>query len=421
MYRFQLLAIDTVGESEIESLNALKHGILSSDKLLKNLNIQESDNRIILQDTQAEVSITISMVDTSQVLNDLIDAAFIVSLEGENSETIEAMRTPLLVHLRKRLLFSNLRILIDDVSANIAQSIYPIINDVELRLRKYLMQFFIQKVGVNWWQLTAPRPFIEKVNSRRFKFKDLSEYVTLDVSLIDFDDLGELIYKHNTGFQRSEALIEKIKQVNTIEELRLLKSELENNYTRFFKETFQDKDFEKKWLSMIDVRNRVAHNSYFTNDDLRFAQSLHNELVAIIENAETQITSFRFSIEEQQIIRERTIQMAAENEEESEIRTGPTGLKILGKIQLPESQTTKIITEDDLVDELYNALEKAKHENYPYLGLKYFVTKYLSDKGYATGPSYALVNILKDKGFVDFYDVTPPGLSYPVKALRIER
>jgi hypothetical protein len=216
MYRFQLLAIDTVGESEIESLNALKHGILSSDKLLKNLNIQESDNRIILQDTQAEVSITISMVDTSQVLNDLIDAAFIVSLEGENSETIEAMRTPLLVHLRKRLLFSNLRILIDDVSANIAQSIYPIINDVELRLRKYLMQFFIQKVGVNWWQLTAPRPFIEKVNSRRFKFKDLSEYVTLDVSLIDFDDLGELIYKHNTGFQRSEALIEKIKQEDGI-------------------------------------------------------------------------------------------------------------------------------------------------------------------------------------------------------------
>jgi hypothetical protein len=172
---------------------------------------------------------------------------------------------------------------------------------------------------------------------------------------------------------------------------------------------------------MIDVRNRVAHNSYFTNDDLLFAQNLHNELVAIIENAEVQITSFRFSVEEQQIIRERTIQMAAENEEESEIRSHPTGLKILGKIQLPESHMTKIITEDDLVDELYNALEKAKNENYPYLGLKYFVTKYLADKGYATGPSYALVNILKEKGFVDFYDVTPPGLSYPVKALRLER
>jgi uncharacterized protein with HEPN domain len=421
MYRFQLLAIDTIGESEIESLNALKHGILSSDKLLKDPQIHESDNRIALHDQQSEVTISISMVDTSQVLNDLIDAAFVISLEGENAMVVEGMRTPLLIHLRKRLLFSNLRILIDDVSANIAQSIYPIINDVELRLRKYLMQFFIQKVGVNWWQLTAPRPFIEKVNSRRFKFKDLSEYVTLDVSLIDFDDLGELIYKHNTGFQRSEALIEKLKQVNTIEELHQLKKELENNYTRFFKETFQDKDFEKKWLAMIDVRNRVAHNSYFTNDDLLFAQNLHNELVAIIENAEVQITSFRFSVEEQQIIRERTIQMAAENEEESEIRSHPTGLKILGKIQLPESHMTKIITEDDLVDELYNALEKAKNENYPYLGLKYFVTKYLADKGYATGPSYALVNILKEKGFVDFYDVTPPGLSYPVKALRLER
>jgi len=421
MYRFQLLAIDTIGESEIESLNALKHGILSSDKLLKDPQIHESDNRIALHDQHSEVTISISMVDTSQVLNDLIDAAFVISLEGENAMVVEGMRTPLLIHLRKRLLFSNLRILIDDVSANIAQSIYPIINDVELRLRKYLMQFFIQKVGVNWWQLTAPRPFIEKVNSRRFKFKDLSEYVTLDVSLIDFDDLGELIYKHNTGFQRSEALIEKLKQVNTIEELHQLKKELENNYTRFFKETFQDKDFEKKWLAMIDVRNRVAHNSYFTNDDLLFAQNLHNELVAIIENAEVQITSFRFSVEEQQIIRERTIQMAAENEEESEIRSHPTGLKILGKIQLPESHMTKIITEDDLVDELYNALEKAKSENYPYLGLKYFVTKYLADKGYATGPSYALVNILKEKGFVDFYDVTPPGLSYPVKALRLER
>ena len=34
---------------------------------------------------------------------------------------------------------------------------------------------------------------------------------------------------------------------NTQEELNILKQELQGNYTKYFKEAFQDNNFEKKW------------------------------------------------------------------------------------------------------------------------------------------------------------------------------
>jgi hypothetical protein len=150
----------------------------------------------------------------------------------------------------------------------------------------------------------------------------------------------------------------------------------------------------------------------------------------IISNAESGIDEFRFSITEQEAIREATIEAF----EGSDFKLGELntesriGLKVLGKINLNQSinddsnEGDRIITEEQLLKELDKSETiTANSDNFQYLGLRSFVTRILANKGYATGPTYALVNILKDKGVIEIYEVTDENVDWPVKAIRIKR
>ena len=131
-----------------------------------------------------------------------------------------------------------------------------------------------------------------------------SNIVQTDLTLIDFDDLGEIIYKHKLGFNRPQNLADSLVSITTIEELDKLKADLDSNYNRFFKENFKDKEFDKKWKQLFKVRNKVAHNNLFVLKDLETTVSLHKELKEIILTAESKIDDFKFSVEEQVAIRE---------------------------------------------------------------------------------------------------------------------
>ena len=54
-----------------------------------------------------------------------------------------------------------------------------------------------------------------------------------------------------------------------------------------------------------------------------------------------------------------------------------------------------------------------------FVGLKSFVTNILAPKGYSFGPTYAQINVLKDKGLIELYDVDNEYSTWPVKAVRI--
>jgi len=81
----------------------------------------------------------------------------------------------------------------------------------------------------------------------------------------------------------------------------------------------------------------------------------------------------------------------------------------------------KIITEEELLRELEYSEKSAVRRHLSYVGLKAFVTKLLGAKGYAFGPTYSLVNILKDKGIIEIYEVDDEGSFYQPKAIRIKR
>ena len=52
------------------------------------------------------------------------------------------------------------------------------------------------------------------------------------------------------------------------------------------------------------------------------------------------------------------------------------------------------------------------------MGLKWFVTQYLANKGYAIGTTYSLVNILIEQTHIELYDYESSE-GYMIKAIRL--
>ncbi|MEY4964369.1 MAG: hypothetical protein RLZZ323_1688 [Bacteroidota bacterium] len=418
-YTFELLIIDPNGNSEIQSTKSLLYGLLSTEKLWESPEEVDDKDKKYIKDKN--LSLRIKPVDTSSVLYNLYESAFVIKVNSNDFDKLEKFRYPLVIHLKSRLRFEHIRILTDDISTKISNEIYPLINELENILRRYLAKFFTQKVGLDWWKQAVPDKVIEKTKLRQDNETVFSKVVETDMTLIDFNDLGEIIYKHKLGFNKPENLTDKILSISSEEELQKLKQDLDGNYNRFFKQHFKDYNFDKKWKELFQLRNKVAHNNLFTKPDLDKAIYLHTEIKEIIIKAENKIDDFRFSVEEQEAMI-KTSNSIIESENIPDNYLSNTGLKIIGKIDLPPKldNNYELISEDELLKELVKAEESLKYKNLTFIGLKSFVTNVLGSKGYSFGPTYAQINVLKDKGKIEIYDIEDDEFSnWPVKAIRL--
>ena len=89
----------------------------------------------------------------------------------------------------------------------------------------------ITKVGLGWWKITATSELSKKVNDRKNNDKEFSQFIDNKLYLADFGDLGQLIYKHSSGFITNEDRLKKIAELEeTPEAIRKLKNELQSNY-----------------------------------------------------------------------------------------------------------------------------------------------------------------------------------------------
>lgn len=416
---FEVLIIDPDGKSEIQSPNSLLHGLLSTDKLWSDAKQGKEKDAITIKDNEILVKIK-----PSSVLDDIIESAFMIQIKSSDFGRIEKFRYPFLIHLRNRLNFTHIRLLTDDVSTKISNDLYPIVNELENSLRRYISKFFTQKIGVDWWEKAVPDKVIEKTKIRKTNETLFSTLLQTDLTLIDFDDLGNIIYKHKLGFNRPQNLADRIlsiKESNLEVEFKRLKTDLDSNYNRFFKENFKNQNFEKKWKELFKIRNKVAHNNLFVQDDYIRAKELYEGLTSIIKNAESKIDEFKFTVEEQEAIRESK----ADSNESSDIQSS---VKVIGKVDTDEFESDveyqeyDIITQEEFINELERAEKAISLNNHlTYVGLKSFVTKVLGAKGYAYGPTYALANILKDKGIVSIYEQDDASSYYPVKAIKLTK
>lgn len=424
-FSFELFCIDP---PDVRKEVALAQALSYSNSLWGgNVPIIDTKGGIVtVFEKSLEISLIIKPVKTSNVITDLVESAFLINATGSKFETIEPFRVKLLKHLRNTLQFKHIRLLTDEVSTYIAHQLYPEINKIETQLRKYLTKFFLQRVGFEWWETTATKAMIEKVRLRKVDRRDeISQYIDDDLRLIDFDDLGELIYKQTSGFNNPERVLNRLFSLKSSDDLFSLQRELQGNYTKYFKDNFQHKNFEQKWKELIKIRNKVAHQGTFFVNELNRGLEITQSLSEIIAEAELKIDQMEFTSEEKEAFRYAT------KEVNSQYGVDVTTLNAGDKIDLSyaansngngngngNSKGEKIITEEQFISEL-EKVEKYNKYN-AYIGLKWFVTIHLADFKYSVKHSYILLNDLRDAGKIEVYEVDSPN-GWPVKAIRVAK
>lgn len=426
-----LFEIFCIEPKDIKNDSAFQNALSFSAQLWEDKTpiLSEKDGIKKITETETDISIKILPVDTSKIWTGEIEVAFILKVECSKFDILDLFRERLLKHLRDTLRFKHKRILRDDISSSISNQLYPEINSVEILLRRYLIKFFIQKIGLNWWDLTADSAMEQKVSSRRKDRKDiLADFIDTDIEYIDFNELGELIYKQSSGFNQPEKVFEKMLAISSIEELDKFKSELDGNYSKYFKKFFKEKNFENKWSRLTKIRNKVAHQGSFHKIELDTGLELANSLKEIISEAESEIDTLVLSINEKVAIRNTAIENLGEisDEETNDLKVDNKitleGVKVVGKVDFEDKQYQtphghKVITEKEMLEELENVELDNQTE---FIGLKWFVTNYLAGKNYSIGFSYSLLNILVEQNEIDIYPIKAYG-GYEISAIRINR
>jgi hypothetical protein len=227
---YQILALDPSLKTRSEDCRSLLYQIRGFSKLWsKNAKIHDSDNKIL----DGTCSLLIVAATPDEVSEDATDRgrAFILTLTGTYDQ-LEPKREPLAA-LLKDAAFDLIYVLKDEVSEHVAIKLYPLLYRIENLLRGYLIRFMATRIGPRWWELSASAQMTEKARMRKGNERVFGKLIENSAYLIDFDELGELVYKQSSGYLTREDIVGKVTQlVETPEAIRALKQELRSNYPK---------------------------------------------------------------------------------------------------------------------------------------------------------------------------------------------
>lgn len=381
---FEVLAIDESGRSTIDSEHQLAYSVLSNSLISSDGTYDKAKHEIVVHATKVKVS---------KIATDVSDAhfgkGFLLKAKGPYSE-LEPLREKLVAHIKSQH-FGPLYILQDEISQEIACGLYPLVYEVENALRGYLIKFMSTRIGPRWWEATASGEWRKKVSERKNNETVFSKHVDSNAYLIDFSDLGKMVYEQSSGFNSKDDVIRKITECDeTPEAIKKLKEELKSNYQKFFKQHFRDNDFQQKWETLQWYRNKVAHNNLFVEQDSITAKEIAASLLAIIKTASDEIPNIQIEEAERAAIRESIVEK---------------GLAF------------EVVTEEKFMHELARA-EQYFDEPGKYVGLSHFIKGHLGPMGYDYASSYSVAEKLHALGRIEFYKAKHPTDEYEVTAVR---
>jgi len=387
---YQLLALDPSKKTRCENAASLLYLIRGFTGLWRNPAVSEGDLRITDGQTTLSV-VAVEGREESASTKDDLGRGFLLTLSGTYDD-IEALREPLTAFLKDSD-FELLYVLKDQVSEHIACALYPHLYRIENLLRGYLIQFMATHIGPRWWELTASAEMADKAKMRKKNERVFGKYVENSAYLIDFDELGEIVYEQSSGFRSREDIIGRISNVaETPEAIRALKRELQSNYYKLFKESFADKNFKDKWRQFETLRNKIAHNNLFTADDLATGDRLSSEINEIISAASDEASQLVITSEEREAIQEQVIARSSLGAEISEEEF----------LAYLDSQ------------ERYFSRRKFS----AFVGISRFIS-HLDEMGYSHTSSRHMLNYLIDQGLLEAYKVpNPHNDEMPTTAIR---
>ena len=376
---YQILALDPSLKTRSEDCRSLLYQIRGFSKLwTKNAKIHDSDDKIV----DGTCSLLIVAAAPDDAAEDSVDRgrAFILTLTG-TYEQLEPKREPLAA-LLKDAAFDLIYVLKDEVSEHVAIKLYPLLYRVENLLRGYLIRFMATRIGPRWWELSASAQMTEKARMRKGNERVFGKLIENSAYLIDFDELGELVYKQSSGYLTREDIVGKVTQLTeTPEAIRALKQELRTNYDKLFKEAFADKGFKDKWKQFESLRNKIAHNNLFTAADLATGQQLAQDLTTIITSADAEAQKLVITADEREAIKEQVAKAA--------------------------TWQTRDLTDESFYKELDIALSGAASKGL-FVGLTWFTNNVLIPKGYSYLACHSTIEKLAAQGGLEIYYVQHP-------------
>ncbi len=384
---FEVLALDPKGESRAKSVKSLAHAVGGVSELWKDSSVDGNTGRIDDGDVHLQISEVEKQDDGDE---DAAKNSYFLILQGP-LDRIGRMRENLLSFLSDNK-FSPLYVLKDEVSEEVSKELYPHLYKVENALRRYLIKFMATRIGANWWEITVSGEVSTKAKMRKKNDRVFGAYVNNDAYLIDFGELGEIVFAQTSGFVTREDIVEKVSRLKeTPEAVKELKAEIQTNYQRFFKESFADKEFRGKWKEFEKLRNKISHCNLFTLDDLENGRVLATELLEIINNADQNTQSISITTQERESIQERVLDRSTRDDE---------------------------ITEEIFLEELHNEESHFKNKPNGFVGLSRFMNIHLGSLGYDHYSIKNMCEILDEKGGIEIYHVDNPDSEFKTAAIR---
>jgi len=308
----------------------------------------------------------------------------------------------------------------DGVSMVYACELYPRLNEIENRLRNYLVRFFLPLIGDEWLSETATPDVHNKIKSRMMQtHRKWYQLVNLDLSYMDFRELGELITKKSTGNTDVSELMIQVLDLKSMDDVQDLKKQIESNYSKYFKETFQEHRFHRMWSELTNLRHKVAHNGFLKQENVTSLNKLEDAFNKMMIDAELKLKTlkeFNYAIVTEAPIES---QLAEESiPEANDYADLLPKLKILGKIELPKKthpySDRRVVDDDDPFveefeiekDEYIEALEdylaQCAQANKRFLSYDTF--RYgLREEGYSWESVTRMTTVLYRLGKVELY------------------
>lgn len=189
----------------------------------------------------------------------------------------------------------------DGISQYYCNQAYNLINQVENRMRSFIMEFLCRKIGQHAFQKTLSNEIKVSIDNNNQK----TPFIGFNTSLfnMEFRELGEFLFKEFDDFKDREQLIQEIKKCSTIDQLSILQSRLPNsNWNKYFKDTVENNKLQTNWNKLIIYRNIVAHNKILTKSEYDNLSEIVREILSELENAIESLNSLSINDDEQKKI-----------------------------------------------------------------------------------------------------------------------
>lgn len=411
---YEILILDRSGKSEITTVKSLSKALGYSEKLWEDADIKEGNQEASIEDKVLGISLHIKKVQGSENQ----ETIFSLSVKSTSFEKIEPFRLKLLIHVIFKLGFVSASVVSDNVSEKIASNIYPLIKEAENTVRKKLNKTFTQQNGLNWIESVASKETLAKVNQRKNTTNAFGEFVSIQSTLTDFEDLSNLLQKsplYNNAKTSWESLAQLRDKVLTSVPL------VKEDYNTALK-------VSKELIALFADDNAVGvaftGTPAFTDAQVAIKATPTETPVETKKSAipvpEEKKPAINFIYEDEPVKKEPELvssvaasEKVVENNVQKVVAAAKEEVQVLEE-RKPTKSADEFITESVFLAELKKA-EKA--ETGPFVNLKSFVTQVLGNLGYASGPAYTLSRALSETGKVVVYDVKD-SIGLIVKAIK---